>query len=226
MAIFHIPSRHIAVFDIISTLSRAEAETFAQTLNQVPIGYGPEHAAEYVVDTLGKDPSDLSSFESIASVIYSMLHLAFSEKLELDEIIADAVAVYESEREGLSEEKKELLIENLRSLAGTNKVAKFTVKALSLQIENERRFSSAKILSDVRIVFDDDLNNENPNAIINHILRLRYIEDDERKNMFIALDTDDLSDLRDVINRAIEKDDILRNNKISKLSYIPTGKLD
>jgi len=70
-------------------------------------------------------------------------------------------------------------------------------------------YCDAKILSDIRPVFGDDLSEGPISAVITHTLKLAYHEGGEHKEFFIVMDQQDLITLFEVIDRAHEKEQAL-----------------
>ena len=82
-----------------------------------------------------------------------------------------------------------------------------TAKALLLQLEYERRYHEARILTDARPVFGSDPSKPPKAAILLHTLRLAYHDNsNEIKEFYIALDSIDLSEFIQVLLRAQEKE--------------------
>lgn len=79
-----------------------------------------------------------------------------------------------------------------------------SAKAFDVQHEYEKLFASARILSDLRPVFDQT-GNEPIGTIAVHNLKLTYFEGGEYKHIFIALDKSDLAVLRKALDRAESK---------------------
>jgi hypothetical protein len=82
-------------------------------------------------------------------------------------------------------------------------------KAIRLQRDGERLYCDAKILSDIRPVFGDDVSQGPISVVITHTLKLGYHEGDDHKEFFIVLDAQDLINLSEVIERAHEKAETL-----------------
>lgn len=80
------------------------------------------------------------------------------------------------------------------------------VKAASLKLEYERRFCTARILTDARPVYAVDPSRPPSAAMIMHTLRISYHDDtSELREVYIAMDRDDMTTLRDLLDRAEEK---------------------
>lgn len=97
-------------------------------------------------------------------------------------------------------------------------------KALDIEHENERIFSNARIVTEVRPIFGADLGDRPKGAVVVHMLRITYSErnrrrENQRKDLFIALDADDIETLSGLLDRAKSKDKTLRS--FLKETHIP-----
>jgi hypothetical protein len=94
-------------------------------------------------------------------------------------------------------------------------------KAIRLQRDCERLYCGARIISDIRPVFGDSVEELPVSAVITHTLKLGYDEMREHKEFFIVLDEADLDALQDVLERAKVKGDtlteVLNSAKIPRL---------
>jgi hypothetical protein len=85
-----------------------------------------------------------------------------------------------------------------------------SAKAVLLQLENERRYHEARVLTDLRPVFGADPSQPPKAAIISHALRLAYHDNsNEIKEFYISLDSIDISEFIQVLVRAQEKEQTL-----------------
>lgn len=83
-----------------------------------------------------------------------------------------------------------------------------SAKASTLLFDVERAFMSAKIITDIRPVFGENIS-EIPAAFLIHFLRVSYRGDDD-EDFFVGLSTKDLKDLSKVIDRALLKAEALQ----------------
>ncbi|MBX9670699.1 MAG: hypothetical protein K2X93_24070 [Candidatus Obscuribacterales bacterium] len=93
-----------------------------------------------------------------------------------------------------------------------------SAKANLLLTNNERNFLRVRIISDLRPIFDEDTVNEPIASVISHTLKIEYSEAGARKEFFVALDTSELTELKQAIERAELKTSELR--KILKKAEI------
>jgi len=79
-------------------------------------------------------------------------------------------------------------------------------KAVLLQLEYERRYHEARVLTDARPVFGTDPSQPPKAAILTHTLRLAYHDSsNEIKEIYMALDPVDIEEFMQVLIRAQEK---------------------
>jgi hypothetical protein len=85
-----------------------------------------------------------------------------------------------------------------------------SAKAVLLQLEYERRYHEARVLTDIRPVFGADPSQPPKAAVLSHMLRLAYHDNSsEIKEFYLGLDSIDLSELIQVLLRAQEKEQTL-----------------
>ena len=85
-----------------------------------------------------------------------------------------------------------------------------SAKAVLLQLEYERRYHEARILTDARPVFGAEPSQPPKAAILTHNLRLAYHDNsNEIKEFYISLDSIDLEEFIQVLLRAQEKEHTL-----------------
>jgi hypothetical protein len=83
-----------------------------------------------------------------------------------------------------------------------------SAKAFDLQHEYEKLFMAARIVSDTRTVFNQ-AGTEAVGTMIVHNLNIKYSENGQFKEVFIAMDDADLAKLRRVLDRAEAKTTVL-----------------
>jgi hypothetical protein len=77
--------------------------------------------------------------------------------------------------------------------------------------EHEKVFSDARILTDVRPIFHDDISEKPKAAVIVHMLRLTTRDIfGSQKAQYFAMDANDIRFMKQLIDRAIKKEDTLK----------------
>jgi hypothetical protein len=123
-------------------------------------------------------------------------------------------------REGDSADgSRERLEENLRTILSIKPLIA-SAKALDLLSERDKVLLGTRILSNIRPVFDDDLTAPFLASVVTHSLKITVRgASSGAETIYLSLDTQDLKDLRDTIDRAILK----ANSIASKLNEPGVG---
>jgi hypothetical protein len=82
-----------------------------------------------------------------------------------------------------------------------------SAKAAMLHAEHEHSFCTTRILTDIRPIYDDGAKGPPSGAIITHTLKLSFHEGDsgDLREIYVAMGSDDISELRTVLDRALDK---------------------
>lgn len=78
-------------------------------------------------------------------------------------------------------------------------------RAQNVLIEHSQIFSTARIVSDLRPVFGDQISFDPLGVVIVHMLNISYRNAGRRETFAVALDEKDIDDLMDVLQRAKDK---------------------
>lgn len=112
------------------------------------------------------------------------------------------------------------LLNNVRQ-ALRSRVLRASIKAWALLNDEERIYLHSRILTDVRPVFDDEDAGRLLASVIVHTLKIATRVDGRVQGVYVSLDSDDLKELRNVIDRALEKADAA-GAQLTDTSFAPT----
>ena len=98
------------------------------------------------------------------------------------------------------------------------------VKAVDLALDHQRLYQTARILTDIRPVFDDDRDNF-LGAVVHNILRIKFFEGGGSKDVTFVLSEEDIFKLRDSCERALKKSKLARN-LLGENCNVPSFSLD
>ncbi len=165
-----------------------------------------------------------SDLDDVMRAIVSLSILQWSRESESGDQktfineIAEAIEVFDPI--GASDESKERLRRTL-----SLDTLLITSKAISIFTDYQRTLYSSKILTDLRYVFQEDPEDEPYGAVIVHLLKLSYHEDTQHKEFFVAMDDNDLAQLKRLVERADKKArNIRRRLDASKTVYLGAEK--
>lgn len=211
MSKFKIPQAFIQGFKELATIDDALIAKITSFLQGMSLGMGPTA----FMNKLKEEDSSIG--RELANVVYSFgALLNRNANANLNEMARD-----------LSQACKEADLPNVEDLENrlikifqASRNLKLTSKAIELLKENDNVYIDSRVLSDIRMVFDDNLNHDDRCAMVMHNLKLTYQTSNEEKEFYISLDHADLIKLKQTIERAIEKDDILRNTVTKDITFI------
>ena len=211
MTRYSIPRQFIKGFENIIKLSEEQVSLFADALKEQKPG-------ENLKNVFEKTKGFLNSFSEqdihgMISAMVSIVEIFEKAKRNIDVFTTDFSDSYLASSADYTAEDREVLKRHLSILLAGYDSVRITAKAQDIILSNKHNFSNARIISDIRIVFDEQVNDNKKIAVVVHNLKLEYSEDAENKEFFISLDLSDLKELKRVIDRAILKDEVIRENK-------------
>lgn len=213
-----IPKDSQMGINLIASTEDSEVRALARELADLgSFSVNFDDATEVLIEKLGgKVGISENDLEEILQTVLMMHLVGQRHDMDLDELVEsvlDAAEHFENpltlEREHLST-KLRLLMDspNLRTVA----------KSYGLLHEHQRVFQFARVISDLRPIFPHPL--ERPTgAVISHMLKLTYFEEAKVKEFFVALDTGQLKEMRETLERAEQKAASIR--ELLKESNIP-----
>ena len=141
----------------------------------------------------------------LVEAILSMMAYAEDHGHDLDEMIEGVSA---SEQFGLGDSDSRRLAARIMSLIQHGPI-RMLQKGAALALEHDRLFLDAQIVTDVRPVFGDDVEEGMAAAVLTHSLRIDFIQAGRNESFYVSLDPLDLKNMHQVVDRAINKSDFL-----------------
>lgn len=206
----------------LRTLSDASLDELIQALESTHVASDAGQMTECIHASV---PSiDQADLKEILDALYSIYYAREMSHSKQSQFLNDLVhALRESQDPALKIDGSEVpaIRERLRRLLTIRNLDVLS-KAVSLQYGGERLYCNAKILSDIRPVFGEQVEESPEGAVITHTLKLGYHEGGEHKTFFVILDEEDLDSLAHVIERAQSKRDTL-SSLLSKAGLAKLG---
>jgi hypothetical protein len=160
--------------------------------------------ADYLSQTLKETPEgDIEGLVDTAMWVYAGEAVLSTT---LSNLIAD---ISKSQDLPLSDEERSLLSTRLSTLLQTGALST-TWKALDVLTENDKNYWEARIVTDIRTIFGNDVNEPPVAAVIQHTLKIHFHHGARHDEVFIALDEYDLDQLQETLDRAKTKAKSLR----------------
>lgn len=152
-----------------------------------------------------------SSFNDVVRAVGSLYHLRATPTRSLDDVVGEI----SEEMQRLSDESLRLSAgeardyeAKLHALLGNERLARY-FRATILAREAQNTFLDARIITDVRPIFDSDQVSKPAGAVVIHTLALDYWADSSSKELHVLLDSADIDKLKTALDRAGQKGEAL-----------------
>lgn len=219
MATFRIPPAHHDGLRDLLALDEDSRQRLLSALEDAGVVSKP--------DDLSKRASSLSklSLETVTSIVTVLVSLN-AVQTHLD-ITADEVAdqvcealVQSGDKElTLTSENRQQFREYFAKLLEARSLV-VSSKVVDVWSEHEHAYCHARIFTDLRPVFGGEQEDTLMATGVVHMLKLSYHEQNAIKEIYVALDDDDIKDLNDALNKASIRSEGLRALlKEAKISY-------
>jgi hypothetical protein len=204
-----IPKRHLEGLNLLIGLPDSDASSLLKALESAKITSGSEEMASRIAEKVRSIP--VESLRKITALLYGLYHVREFSALNPNDFLRELMdAVKEHSDRKISNDEFPAIRQWLRSFMRIKTLENLS-KAVVLQQRYERVFCEAKITSDMRPVFGDDIESTPVGAVISHILKISYHEEGKHRQFYVALDQFDLGELEKAVKRAKAKNDTLEN---------------
>ncbi|MEP6804656.1 MAG: hypothetical protein ABI892_09040 [Flavobacterium sp.] len=215
MANISVPSEVFPGFKIISELNESQIQAIAEYLSSL------SNDSDFM-----KVTSELNSLLTIKNgKVLLQTFMSFNSLIEgdyeLDTLAKDLTDSYlELSGEFFSAKRKNTLTSNLNVILNNYNSILEILETRKAYIENDNNLRDSNIHTDVRFIFKNDIDDKNRSGIIFHKLHLEYLKEDNFKELYLTLDLNDLNRLKSDIDKAIQKDQILRDNYKEMINFL------
>lgn len=222
MAILRLPESVLETLKKVFELSGDVFETLIKGLEN--IGYdlvldeGQKSLESFVTTKI-----DAETLQLIFYMLYGFSKERIDEQVPIKQLCDDILKVIRDDSRfniapnNESEKSSKSIIDESRLLRilSIDAITRF-VKARRLLVSNGKSFKKAELFTDLRSVFAPETNSLLGGVIV-HNLRILYqeqlvdgIEEARKKDIYIALDTNDIDTMINMLNRAKEKATIIK----------------
>jgi len=206
MALFEIPKRYYPTLRDLIALNEQQTSKLIEALEELPLSLNSKKSLVAVLAKLKR--VQLLHGEEIISFL-SFLHYALEkedEKIIPQELAFDVAEAINNEESlpSLNQVDKQNFSNRLVAFLQASSSLGIIAKGEKLFWDHERVYLDSRILTDIRTVFQE-FNDQPVGAVIVHNLRVTYHQNDQEKELFMALDESDLVNLSQQIARARAK---------------------
>ncbi|MBE9236264.1 hypothetical protein IQ227_09525 [Anabaena aphanizomenioides LEGE 00250] len=144
--------------------------------------------------------------ETLISIHNLRDYLQENNDASTDEVVAKISQAVENDEEvEITKEQKQEFERRLVTFLDFDSILNFTSKAIEVIRDHERLFQNSRIHTDMRPVFESDLEDSTAAVAIVNMLKIEYVDLDGKHEFFVALDANDLKQLREQLDIADRK---------------------
>lgn len=161
--------------------------------------------------------SEVGIDESVNDVIYSLASLkARYPTKNMEEDLLESFKSF-SESDSLDES---LFKERVKELSDSSEALNKYLKKNILGSSYDKTLVYSEIITDIRLVFNSNLNDQSRSAIITHNLKLEVMDSIDNRDIYISMDSDSLVELKATIERALEKEITIKKDYSNQISFL------
>jgi hypothetical protein len=207
MPSLHIPDEYKEGFNSLGTLDH---ENFAKLIRLLDEA-GPAMSSSTLIANVSAKFDEVVKHKiiSILEAVTELDEYRSSDDLEVEDIIQQSYSAILDLDAVKSEEDAQRICERLKQLINVNGSIAVTSKTFDLKTDYEKIFLHSRIISDARPVFGKDCSEKPKGILINHILKIIYRDIEGNKEIYLSLDMDDIVQMVEQINRAVDKSNSL-----------------
>ncbi|HEC37388.1 hypothetical protein LCGC14_0594760 [marine sediment metagenome] len=202
---YRMPKRHLETLKEFTLLSKKQKDIYLKLTDSI----SPELTKNEIKDLTKLSDEEFDKFFGYLIFIISLYlnFYRFNKPLSIfiNEVIMDSAKNHDIKLE--SEEKVRELIEIVIKM---DKNIGILSKSINLSTDNQNIFFDARILTNVRHLFYNDIEKFPNYVLIQHLFRLSYVKNATPKDMFFNLNYAQLLELKDIIDRAIIKENTIK----------------
>ncbi|HLP91242.1 MAG TPA: hypothetical protein VK184_22010 [Nostocaceae cyanobacterium] len=160
--------------------------------------------------------------ETVISLYNLRQYLQQNNDVSTEELIEKiSQAIQDDEEIHITDEQKQQFEQKLALFLESDTALNFTSKVAEALRDHERIFTSSSIHTDMRPVFESNLETELSGVVILHMLKIEYADLDGKHEFFLALNSLNLEQLREQIDIASRRTKSIESmlNKAS-ISYL------
>ncbi|MBU7581725.1 MAG: hypothetical protein KAF91_02220 [Nostoc sp. TH1S01] len=205
MSELEIPEKYKPGFEQLVNIDSETVNELINALRQAP----PALLLEDLTSTIAAQVQALSveEVEDLIEALMSLYNLRDYFDAPINKIVKKISQAVQDDEElpNLTEEEKHEFEKRLTTFLEFNGVLSVTSKAINVMRDHERLFTRSRVLTDMRPVFEPDINKGPAGIAIIHMLKIEYADLNGTHEFFVALDSIDLGQLREQLDRAERK---------------------
>ncbi len=201
-----IPDNYKKGFTHLIKLGSEKRNSLFAALNEVEIGLRPH---EIVAQNAQKLEIEEDALTEIIRTLFSLLSAKNETPIELSSLVKGIVEASKSLKD-VELVDPDVFEQQLLQFLQAPSALSLTNKAIDLVTEREKVLITTRLITDTRPIFGDGDGFRFEATLILHNLKVQFKDNNRVKEVYFALDSKDLANLKEQIIRAEEKEKTLK----------------
>ena len=198
---------HKAILDF-ARMSDADFQNLMQAVEAAPPQMSVARFREKLNETL--DDDDVGTWRGIISELVQMEETRSHFSLSADEL-AEAVGNAALQIEKITKKDVKSLKERVKIFSDSHgESIALTCKTAGIIGDHDRVFYNSRIMTDIRSVFNKSADAVDATVIV-HTLVIHFGQGGDHKDIYFAMDAEDIKNLQEALDRAKKKEKTLRS---------------
>ncbi len=210
----NIPADFLPGFDAILQMPDENWQLLCKAVHSLPEGSGPDSMEQIFHKT-----PQLQGYPALAPTVFSLGSLV-KEGSKPDALASSLVDAYQAVNHDVAEADRNRLNQRLQELFQNLHAISITFKAIQLMEEANQVYVDARIVSDIRLVFNEELDQQQRRALLIHTIHLSTREGRQKKETYFSCSQDDLKMLKEQIDRALRKEELIRQEYGTSIPFL------
>jgi DNA mismatch repair ATPase MutS len=206
LATLKIPEHYQSGLSLLANMSDDSFEKLLGALKRAPSTFiTKRELSEWI---MSEEPTIApAEIEKIIEVLTSFYRVRVRSDVPITKMVEDIASTIRKSSLDLTNEAVKLFEGRLSSSLVLESLNVVEVKAKELQMQDERLLLQAQIFTDLRPVFGEKISGPPYAMVVTQSLKLTYYESPtgSPKEIYIALDSKDIKDMKATLERAEEK---------------------
>ncbi|MEZ5031436.1 MAG: hypothetical protein R2787_08540 [Saprospiraceae bacterium] len=153
------------------------------------------------------------------SLVVLVLYLSSPLQIESEENLMAELMDLVNHSNVLTKKEIDIADERLHILFPLLTPVRITQRGIELREETSWSYQSSRIVSDIRLIFNNHLEDKLRHGLIIHQLRITVKQGKKSRDLYMAFSRQDLQQLKDQIDRALKKDSLIQADYSSKIDF-------